>query len=69
MSKYTFIYEPKTPGYADVVVQFDDTEYPHISSVLNAFRQFLKGVTFSDGTIAAYLDAPKIEEKLTRAGL
>lgn len=64
MGTYKFIYESNTPGYADVAVRFDDTEHAHIADVLNAFRQFLKGVTFTDKTISDYIETGKIEEHL-----
>lgn len=60
MSKYIFIHEPDSKAHPTVRVEFDDSENPFIEDVLDAFYQFLLGVTFHESVIRKYLDADKI---------
>jgi hypothetical protein len=66
MSVYTFTYQNDIPGSADVLVCFDDRngEYPYIEHVIEAFEQFLLGVTYQPGSIAKYIDKDKLERQL-----
>lgn len=66
MGTYKFIYESNEPGFVDVAVRYDETDYTHITDVLNAFVMFLKGVTFADETISKYIDTAKIEGAMVR---
>jgi hypothetical protein len=66
MSVYTFTYQNDIPGSSDVAVRFDDQngEYPFIEHVIEAFEQFLLGVTYQPGSIAKYIDKDKLERQL-----
>lgn len=58
MSIYRFIHDVgpgDPPEHAKVIVEFDDHEDCTIDAVVNAFAQFLRGVSFTDSNIREYL--------------
>jgi hypothetical protein len=66
VSVYTFTYHNDIPGSSDVAVRFDDQngEYPFIEYVIEAFEQFLLGVTYQPDSIAKYIDKDKLQKQL-----
>jgi hypothetical protein len=66
MGTYTFNYTPDSPDAAHVTVVFDDHngEHPFIENVLQAFEQFMLGVTYQPGSIRKYLRTEEVQNAL-----
>jgi len=66
MGTYTFTYTPDRPDQASLTVEFDDKngQHPFIEHVIEAFEQFLLGVTYQPGSISKYIDRGALDRQL-----
>ena len=68
MSTYKFQYTPDFPEQATVTVEFDDCNgaFPFIAHVIEAFEQFLLGVTYQPGSIARCINKDYVRQQLSQ---